>query len=220
MQFVNNWRLPEEELLMIPSFEKEGGFQLDRLEKTLEYVTDFSIAIDGGAHVGSWSRVMIDHFNFVHSFEPTKSTFECLRLNLWAYERLNNIQLHNKALGNTQTEIDMTWNDKDKKRGNTGGRFIKKEIDKVGNNSVEMITIDSLQLPSLGFLKLDIEGCEFWALQGATKTIKKYKPIIFIEVKKGLAERFGIERSASIELLHSFGMHEVHRIKNDYIFSF
>jgi hypothetical protein len=46
---------------------------------------------------------------------------------------------------------------------------------------VEAITIDSMNLPRLDFLKLDIEGFELNAIRGAKETIKKYKPYLWVE---------------------------------------
>ena len=41
--------------------------------------------------------------------------------------------------------------------------------------------IDSLELPRLDFIKLDIQGMEYDALISAKKTLSKYKPILFLE---------------------------------------
>lgn len=48
-------------------------------------------------------------------------------------------------------------------------------------HTVEMVTIDSLQLDDIGFIKIDIEGHEFAALEGATATIKRFRPNLLIE---------------------------------------
>jgi len=49
---------------------------------------------------------------------------------------------------------------------------------------VQAITIDSLNLPRLDYLKLDVEGMEELVLEGAKKTIKRCRPIIQLEVLK------------------------------------
>ena len=46
---------------------------------------------------------------------------------------------------------------------------------------VELITIDSLNLDKLDFIKIDVEGYEPLVIEGGINTIKKYKPIITLE---------------------------------------
>jgi len=50
-----------------------------------------------------------------------------------------------------------------------------------GGEKIDIITLDSLNLPGLDFLKIDVEGAEGLVIQGASETIRKYKPVIFFE---------------------------------------
>jgi len=55
----------------------------------------------------------------------------------------------------------------------------------VSGTEVEVTTIDTiaaLAQHSIGLIKLDIEGGELQALQGATKTLKRFKPGLFVEL--------------------------------------
>ena len=45
----------------------------------------------------------------------------------------------------------------------------------------ELLSIDSLKLKDVHFLKIDIEGMEIQAIKGAKTTISKFKPILMIE---------------------------------------
>ena len=83
-----------------------------------------------------------------------------------------------------------------------------------------MLTVDSLNLPSLGFLKLDLEGGEYLALQGARETIEKYRPVIFVECKKGMSARFGNEFNAPLLFLQELGAREVKRMHADHVLVF
>ena len=67
-------------------------------------------------------------------------------------------------------------------RANNGD--IGQKIDYNKTIDVDLKTIDSLALERVDFIKLDVEGMEEAVLEGAKITIKKLKPILFIEVLK------------------------------------
>ncbi len=47
--------------------------------------------------------------------------------------------------------------------------------------SVQAISIDSLELPRLDLLKIDVEGMEMSVLAGAQQTVGRHLPIIIVE---------------------------------------
>uniref|UniRef100_A0A0G4I8E4 Methyltransferase FkbM domain-containing protein n=1 Tax=Chromera velia CCMP2878 TaxID=1169474 RepID=A0A0G4I8E4_9ALVE len=48
---------------------------------------------------------------------------------------------------------------------------------------VEVVTLDSLDLPRLDVLKMDTEGYEWKVMKGGEQTIRKHKPIVIAEIK-------------------------------------
>lgn len=148
------------------------------------YVTDWSVAVDGGAHVGGWTKILAERFRAVHAFEPAADTFKLLSANMadLANVRLYNIALmHERQLGTIQLDGVRT----------TARRFAPKP-----GGDVLAVGLDELKLPSCGLIKLDLEGCEYFALQGAAETIKRHRPFLLVELgeslNKGLSERFGL----------------------------
>ena len=54
---------------------------------------------------------------------------------------------------------------------------------------VQKMALDTLQLPRVDFIKIDIEGMEMEALEGASETIARCRPILLIEQIKSDSER-------------------------------
>lgn len=50
--------------------------------------------------------------------------------------------------------------------------------------TVNIVTIDELQLPRLDFLKIDVEGMEIEVLQDARASIEKFRPWCWVEYWK------------------------------------
>jgi hypothetical protein len=74
-----------------------------------------------------------------------------------------------------------------------------------------------MYLPALDFLKLDVEGLEVFALEGAQKAIERYHPVVLVEQKQQTA-RYA-EWDAAGKWLEARG-YELHsRHNKDYIYT-
>ena len=212
MRLVNGWQFPDADTFMANALRPNGDhakwlYQIGHLEAALRYVTEWSCAIDGGAHVGTWSRVMADRFDQVIACEPSPDTFACLALNL----RDTAVDCRNVALGDVAGSVEMHIRPEQAERGNTGARFVQ------AGGSIPMITIDSLDLPSLGLLKLDIEGSEYMALKGAAETLRRCRPIVLYEDKHLWHRHYGTAKDAVSKLLTGLGYRHLERVSMDEI---
>lgn len=209
MKMVHGWAFPQADEFLAGQMAEDGSYQRENLDAALRHVKAFELAVDGGAHVGTWTRPMAARFAQVISFEPSLDTFECLAHNL---RDLKNVELHNEALGKERGCVSMTLEGLINaiNSRNTGARYA------VEGGSIQRVTIDGLHLPSLDFLKLDIEGGEVDALRGARKTLLQFKPIVLFE-DKGHWRRYGYERSAPHDLLRSWGAVPIERASMDEI---
>lgn len=149
-----------------------------------EFITPNSIVIEGGCHIGTHTIKLGMLAKHVYAFEPMPSSYNLLEKNININE-LKNITVFEKGLSNTSNTAYFEWIPKDNPGGsglsnNPMGKplWIKEEQNK---HEVELITIDSLNLDNLDFIKLDIEGYEKLAISGGMQTIKKYKPVITLE---------------------------------------
>lgn len=196
---------------MPTQIQPDGSYQRANLEKALEFVSDFSCAIDGGAHVGLWARLMAQRFTRVIAVEPSADTREALLANMAAFACAN-VEVRAVALGAAAGLVAMALDEKGAAMKNLGARFVQMQP----GADVPLVTVDSWQLPTLGFLKLDVEGSEVAALQGARATLQRCRPVVLFE-NKFLWRRFGYEREAPQKFLRSLGYHCAAAVSKDEI---
>ena len=171
-------------------------------------VKDFSVAIDGGAHVGTWAAVMAGYFERVLAFEPTPKTFGFLRENLAG---LPNVETINAALldGPGWVEVLMPR----PKRRKLTSRYVRRSE----TGTIPCVTIDDLGLNACGLIKLDLEGAEGLALRGARETIRQFHPVMVVEIS-GLSVRFGHEPEDIHKGILAMGYREVMRMNVDRVY--
>ena len=134
------------------------------------------VIIDGGANMGVITIPMAANTSgCVYSFEPQKMFYYCLCGGL-ALNQISNVNAYNCALGASMTRLSLPAIDY-----NTYSDFGGATLEDNGKNDVEVITIDSLQLPRLDFIKLDVETMEIQALLGGIDTITQYRPWCWVE---------------------------------------
>lgn len=59
--------------------------------------------------------------------------------------------------------------------------FIGQDIDYGKVSRTRLVSIDSLDLPRIDFIKIDIEGMEMEALRGAVRSIERHRPLLLVE---------------------------------------
>jgi FkbM family methyltransferase len=203
------WALPETDSYFAKALADDPrGFEIDHLNSALAHCKNFRTAVDGGAHVGTWSVGMAGRFQSVAAFEPAPDTFRCLLQNVG---KLHNVVPFNLALGEDFGHVII--GDDPKRKGNTGSRHIMET-----GAHVEMRSLDGFGLDDVDFLKLDVEGYELFALKGAQATLQRCRPVVLIECKRFDPPRFGVDHEAGARWLEENGYREVERVRNDRIF--
>lgn len=159
------------------------------LLRALGYVTDWSLAVDGGAHVGVVARYLKKRFKSVIAIELAPDTTECLMKNC------RDVHVINAALADRPGRV-----------GYEGDQAETSSVRRVvSGDKVDVITIDGLGLDSLGFLKLDLQGYDYFALKGAAMTLRKFRPVVFFEHKRKCFSRYGVEDNDPKDFLKSCG---------------
>ena len=170
------------------------NYQKNKLDIALGFVKNFTTAIDGGANYGIMSYNLNSKFSKIYAFEVDIPVRECLKKNVEKFQ-LDNVVVCDCGLSDKEELVALNY------LKNTFGTYINKEVS--GANICK--TLDSFELPEVGFIKLDCEGYEPYILKGAEQTIKKYKPVILMEEKNYSKRYYGEEGNLAVELLLGWG---------------
>ena len=206
MKKINGWWFPDADNFMAGEMTERGTYQEDHLVDALGHVKDFRLAVDGGAHIGTWSRILSEKFEKVISFEPSPDTAEALIANMEQFG-CKNVSILQEAISDKHEKIRMTLEDcpEENARGNTGARYI------ASGGDIPATPLDSLALPHLDFLKLDIEGAELKALTGARRTLARCRPVVLFEDKRKCQRHFGVNRQDIYKLMQGLGFKRAQR---------
>lgn len=157
--------------------------------------------IEIGANVGtetiSFCDISGDHA-LVHAYEPLPSNIEVLNHLLKNHSCL---KLYNCALSNKFGEAKFSI---PPKTSSGTGKIIHNDINKSSNSiSVKINKLDyfKLNFNNVNSIFIDTEGHEPFVLEGAIGTIKKYRPIIVIEVSPNLLAKYS---DSNPKQLHEF----------------
>ncbi|NBK80358.1 FkbM family methyltransferase [bacterium D16-76] len=142
--------------------QKLGGFT---------FLHDHEIFADAGAYTGDSIRDFIGategKYEKIYAFEPDPISYSKLRDNTHG---LDKVHCFNLGVGGKKDILHFN------SLGNMGSR-----IDENGNTIVNVDSLDDIfDGQPVTYIKMDIEGMECLALQGAAKTIKTHKPKLAI----------------------------------------
>jgi FkbM family methyltransferase len=135
--------------------------------------------IDVGANIGTHTVFFskkVGRGGTVYAFEPQKVTFEFLCANL-ALNGLLNVIPRQTGLGDELSAMIVPVLDPSVSQ-NFGCLNIEGHSD---GEPVKVVPLDALELKRCNLIKIDVEGMELKVLDGAEKTIKNLRPILFIE---------------------------------------
>lgn len=152
------------------------------------------VIIDAGANIGTHTLALaklVGKSGVIHSFEPQQEIYEILLDNINA-NNLKNVQAYWAAIGSSSGKCRLPKIDYSQVN-NFGLVSIVGE----GDPEVPLVTIDSLELPKLNLIKIDVEGAEADVIRGSVSTLRRLRPILYVENNNRQ------KRKALVELIRS-----------------
>jgi FkbM family methyltransferase len=171
---------------------KNGGyFEQEIIDVAKQYIKEGTTVLDVGANFGQMSILfsgMAGASGKVYSFEAEPIINDILKRNIRINNCLN-VEIVSGAVYNENGK-KIVFPEPDFKRFDSYGSY-GVDPNAITGRTVESLTIDSLNISTpISFLKVDIQGSDLFALQGAVKTIQQQKMPILFEFEEQFQKEF------------------------------
>lgn len=161
------------------SLDLYGEWTQKELDVLIPTISPNDIVVDVGAFIGThtipFAKATAPNGG-VYAIETQRMSFAFLNTNIVLNNLMNVITLNKFAsdkLGKIKTlTLDQNY-------PQNFGSYSNKKLK--SGEIIDTITIDSLNLTRVKLIKIDVEGNEKKVIIGASKTIKKFKPILYVE---------------------------------------
>ncbi|MDE3143226.1 MAG: FkbM family methyltransferase [Bacteroidota bacterium] len=178
----------------------------------LKYVKSGDYVIDVGANYGIITLLLSDitgRKGKVFSYEALPPVFETLQKNLRSLRFYDNINVFNLAVTDKNELITISVPGEDfgqaSMKAHQSGSWALS--DKISSYQCQSVQLDEhlKDIAKIDFIKLDIEGAELLALHGAVRIIKKFKPVLYVEIYKEWTKEFGYHPIDIYQFLYKLG---------------
>ncbi len=193
-------RIAAIETLNFDYYEKTDSDMIIRLAKGCKSILDI------GGNFGWYSLLLakVCSDSQLYTFEPLPRTFGYLKGNI-ALNGLNNIQLFNFGFSDAEQELNFYYDPE-----GSGNASIANLTDAAGVQSVKCLVrrLDDFVAErniSIDFIKCDVEGAELLVFKGGLESIRKNKPVVFVELLRKWAAKFDYHPNDVIDLFRSEG---------------
>ncbi len=187
-----------------------GRYEIEKSQTIFwnNYLKPGMIVFDVGANIGYYSLMTAKRIGSngrVYAFEPVTLTFRELTKNI-QLNRFSNILPQKIALSNIQGLAEIfTAN-----QSNTGTSGFSEQSNFSGiKETVDTIEGDkfiySNNISRLDVIKIDVEGAELKVLGGLKDALKRFRPLVLIEINRKLLQKFDASPEQVYLCLHNEG---------------
>ena len=150
-----------------------------------KFVQNGMTVLDIGANIGCHTLLLselVGEKGKVHAFEPCANNYRLLHTNC-VLNRCKNTSVYKLGVSSESKTmfIPSHWADVQTNQ-NYGCISLKEAKETNDDEQINTITIDSLDLQGVDFVKVDVEGMELHVLKGMINTIRKFRPCMYIEI--------------------------------------
>ncbi len=161
-----------------PSLAAYGEYCPEEANVFRQLVKPGHVVAEIGANIGTHTVVLsrlAGAGGSVIAFEPQRLVFQLLCANL-ALNGIANVDARRQGVGDAVRSLRLSPPDPGAV-ANFGAVSLKPD----GTDPVEIVSLDSLGLTRLDFVKIDVEGMEAAVIEGAADTIRRLRPKLYVE---------------------------------------
>lgn len=177
------------------------------------FVKPGATVVDAGANFGYNSVLMgnqIGPDGTLVSFEPQRIIYQQLCGNL-ILNNIYNATAYQAALGDgSKRVVNMRPVEYQAEWVNIGDTSVGED-----GEEVAIYTLDEIGFGIVDFIKMDVQGYELFALQGAQNILSTYQPDLFIEIEPHQLIKFNVTEEQLLTYIKSFG-YSIYKINNEY----
>lgn len=158
-----------------------------------DWVADVGASL--GDHTAAYAEA-VGPAGKVFAFEPHPLSCACLIHNMAPYKQ---VSVWHWPLSDRPEKLLLH------ESPNVGASHLAPLTEGTGQHATVSVTLDSIALARLNYMKVDVEGMELKVFRGAEQTLRKFKPLLFVELQKHHLARNGTSREEVISFLGSLG---------------
>jgi|GEM_PF-79922 len=204
-----SWR-PEDTRSVPSVMVNHGSYEPREVAALCALAERAEVILDIGANAGfmalKLARAAKSVAARVHAFEPVPSTYVELEHNVQLNRLSGRIRRHNLALGEAPGSVPFFV---PAFHGSVAASMRPLFPGAQREVVVTMSTLDTFvgeqKLTRVDLIKCDVEGAELFALRGGLETIKKFRPVLMLEMLRKWARAFGYHPNDILALLLPLG---------------
>lgn len=157
-----------------------GEYSEDECHIFCQILDKGQTVVEAGAHIGAHTlalSALVGREGAVYAFEPQSMLYNMLCANM-AINNRTGVKCFQEGLGSKKGTKYYPRVEEDQDC-NFGGLGL--DSDKETGHSVNIRTVDELELPACHLIKADVQGMELDVIKGAQATIMKYRPFLYLE---------------------------------------
>lgn len=207
-----NWCLALDEGIDFAIF-LTGSFEPSTRRAYARLIGQGAVVIDIGANMGAHTlpfAKLVAPSGRVLAFEPTAGAVGRLRRNVAANPGLEGVVTVSQAmivsddLSSPPDEIYSSWPLVDKTAAHP--LHLGVPVSTAGADALSLDrAVAAASLTRIDLVKLDVDGFEMDVLRGATEVLRKYRPVLVMEVAPYVLEERGESRFGPVDILDSCG---------------
>jgi FkbM family methyltransferase len=184
--------------------ERKDVWEQRESEFILANLKESDVFIDVGANIGYFSLLASTITPHVYSIEPVPGTFKILEKNVSFNNRHNSIKTINIGLGDKAESLKILNEFGPKNRLVANGDSNKYSTVDVPVKTLDQV-VEELGIKTVDFIKVDIEGFEYFFVRGALNTLKTHKPLVLIEIEERRTMKFNKRADDVFQLFFDLG---------------